>query len=579
MLKKLFLLVFSFLILTTPTLAYQGDWAITRFDSDINVQADGIVHIQETIVADFSETEKHGIYREIPIKYDTEEGKVRVDFSFKGATDEKGQAWTVKKTYEGNNVKLRFGDADITYSEPLTYIIDYEVRGVINFFEEYDELYWNSTGTDWPVEILKSRTTVHIPKGANQSELRYNCFTGAYSSEDMNCVAKQLNPTTFQYTSTTLLNPYEGISIGLALPKGLVEKPPVSLWAIFFIFLFFTPLITIFFVIRYWYVHGKDPAGKGTIMPYFKPPRDLSPTQVGALVDEKVHTKDISVGIINLAVRGHIKIHEEKGKGWFASTETTFLKTGKNPKNLDAFDKKLMKSLFGSKKSVKVKDLKNEFYIYMPELEKMVYDSLIDEKYFLKNPKKVRTLFLSLGAGIVFLSLYTTALIAIFPWLFLNLFTLGFGILSIALFMPKKTEKGVQALEEIKGFKMFVKTAEKNRLDVLQKFRDEEGDIDGIKTFEKILPYAIVLGLGKKWASMFQDIYNGTEPNWYSGNSLNTFNIIQLQDRLGSIQSVAASSMTSTPPSAASGGSSFGGGGFSGGFSGGGFGGGGGGSW
>ena len=141
--------------------------------------------------------------------------------------------------------------------------------------------------------------------------------------------------------------------------------------------------------------------------------------------------------------------------------------------------------------------------------------------------------------------------------------------------MPQKTLKGVQTAEHILGFKEFVKTAEKDRLNTLQQLRASD-DESGIQTFEKLLPYAIVLGVGEKWAKVFQNIYKeaGRTPIWYTGYS-GDFNALRLNDRLNSINSMAASTLTSRPSSSASGGSGFGGGGFSGG----GFGGGGGGSW
>ena len=150
----------------------------------------------------------------------------------------------------------------------------------------------------------------------------------------------------------------------------------------------------------------------------------------------------------------------------------------------------------------------------------------------------------------------------------------GVLIFIFSFFMPKKSKAGVEEIEKILGFKEFLKTAEEDRINFFQKLRFDEKQ-DQKLTFEKILPIAIVLGVGTEWATMFKDIYaNNESPSWYHGHQ-GVFNPILLTDRLSSLQSTASSAFTAKPSSAAGGSSGFGGGGFSGG----GFGGGGGGSW
>ena len=90
--------------------------------------------------------------------------------------------------------------------------------------------------------------------------------------------------------------------------------------------------------------------------------------------------------------------------------------------------------------------------------------------------------------------------------------------------------------------------------------------------FEKHLPYAMVLGVEKKWAKQFENIYTAP-PSWYEGDFA-AFNAVIFVNSLNSFDSHSRSALATSPSSAASGGS-----GFSGGSSGGGFGGGGGGSW
>ncbi|HZX13985.1 MAG TPA: DUF2207 domain-containing protein, partial [Thermodesulfobacteriota bacterium] len=145
----------------------------------------------------------------------------------------------------------------------------------------------------------------------------------------------------------------------------------------------------------------------------------------------------------------------------------------------------------------------------------------------------------------------------------------GIFILIFSRFMPRKTKKGSLAKEEILGFREFIERAERDRIKRLAK--------EDPTLFDRVLPYALVLGLEDRWAEAFHDMYK-SPPSWYdSPGYRNSFSPRIFVSDLGRSLSVMNSSFASTPSKSGgySGGSGFGGGGSSGG----GFGGGGGGSW
>jgi uncharacterized membrane protein YgcG len=128
------------------------------------------------------------------------------------------------------------------------------------------------------------------------------------------------------------------------------------------------------------------------------------------------------------------------------------------------------------------------------------------------------------------------------------------------------TSKGEQALEDALGFEDFLQHVESDRIERLQKTPE---------LFEKFLPFAMALGVEKKWAGKFSDIYK-QPPSWYQGGMYGpNFLVFGFMDDLNRLSVQASAAMISAPRSVSSG-SGFGGGG-GGGFSGGGFGGGGGG--
>jgi uncharacterized membrane protein len=142
-------------------------------------------------------------------------------------------------------------------------------------------------------------------------------------------------------------------------------------------------------------------------------------------------------------------------------------------------------------------------------------------------------------------------------------------IMAFSFIMPRKTQKGIDTYIRILGLEEFIKTAEKDRL----KFYEKEN------IFEKVLPYAIALGLADKWAKACEGIFN-TNPSWYHSsdpNFVHNFNTYYFLRSLNSFNQNLNRNIVAAPRSSASSGFS----GFSsgGGFSGGGFGGGSVGSW
>ena len=125
----------------------------------------------------------------------------------------------------------------------------------------------------------------------------------------------------------------------------------------------------------------------------------------------------------------------------------------------------------------------------------------------------------------------------------------GFG-----WFMPARTADGAKALAGVLGFEDFLSHVEADHMDRISQTPE---------TFEKFLPYAMALGVEKKWVGAFQNIYT-QPPSWYQGGYSNgAFYPVMFLSSLDNMTTRASSVMASAPRS--SGGSGFGGGGSSGG--------------
>lgn len=335
----------------------------------------------------------------------------------------------------------------------------------------------------------------------------------------------------------------------------------------------FLPL-GILILFRLWKRKGKDAIKNNIVVPEYSPPNDIHPYLLGSLKDETVDIVDITATIIDLAYRGYIKIKEFGAKQVLGIkvTKTDYeLIKQKEFTDLSEVEKEIMDSVFGTKDRVTTNDLKNKFYLKVPTIKKSIYQDLVAKKYFTENPNSVRTKYVGYGVLVVILAIVlavSSFVVPIFIGTAIATGILGLILIFLAKHMPSKTELGSKTFHKVLGFKMYMETAEKYRVQNLTP-----------ETFEKYLSYAIVFGIEKKWAETFKDIYKGV-PDWYEGN-MDTFSTIYLANSLGRFNTTAATAMTVSPNSSgsSSGGGWSGGGGFSGGFSGGGGGGGGGGAW
>jgi uncharacterized membrane protein YgcG len=147
------------------------------------------------------------------------------------------------------------------------------------------------------------------------------------------------------------------------------------------------------------------------------------------------------------------------------------------------------------------------------------------------------------------------------------------------------TPEGARLLTAIKGFRLFLTTAEEDRLKMLN-----PPDVTP-ELFEKFLPYAIALDCETEWGKTFQAAaaragLSATETHsygstWYSGGSLGNIGSAGFATAIGASLATATVSAAASPSSSSSSGSSFSSssGSSGGGSSGGGGGGGGGGGW
>ena len=98
-------------------------------------------------------------------------------------------------------------------------------------------------------------------------------------------------------------------------------------------------------------------------MVQYEPPGGYRPAELGTLIDEKVDLRDIVATVIDLGVRGYLRIEEESEEGWFSdSTTTRLIKLRDADADLRGYEETILSGLFESGDDVALEDLETKFY-------------------------------------------------------------------------------------------------------------------------------------------------------------------------------------------------------------------------
>jgi len=518
----------------------------------------------ETIRARFTGA-WNGLYRMVPVKYRTPQGfnwSIRLELL--GARDEQGAPLRTETLREGHHVKYKVyvpGAQDAT----RTVVIRYRARNALRFFEDHDELYWNVTGDEWDVALGDVSARITLPRGA--AGLRATAFNGIYGSTSREAVVS-LADSAIHVTMPRKLEFREGLTAVVGWDKGLVDEPSATERVSGFLaanWPLALPIPVLFGMLMLWSRRGRDPRRLPVTVQY-EPPAGLTPAEAGTLTDESVDMRDITASMVDLAVRGFLKIEEREDSqlfGLMKNREYVFHRTRTRDewRALTPHEQEVLEGIFeDGVDTVQLSDLKNEFYKSLDGIRSGVMNRLVTLGLYVKRPDSVRNRWrfgaVALGALTAMGGSALGARLLLTPVPFV---LAGIAITLIMLIvghhMPARTIAGARMLEKVLGFGEFLERVDKERFERVVKTPE---------MFERLLPYAMALGLEKQWARAFKDIYL-EPPTWYVGGNLHAFNAASFSNSLAELSSSAGTAMSSSPRTSSGsgfdGGSSGGGGG------------------
>ena len=492
----------------------------------------------------------------------------------KSVTDDNGNKLKYESSKSGDFRDLKIYIPDAVDATRVVNI-DYSVRNGVRFFDNYAEFYWNVTGNDWPVPIDHASAFVTLPENA-AGGLRAQAFTGIYGSKHSEA-SSEVQGANVLFETTNPLPMRGGMTIDIYIPKDVLKEPSSLTkfgWFLGSNPIVFLPLLTLVVMFGLWHTVGRDPDPGESVAPMYEPPKGMSPAEAGTLITDSIHPRDITSTIVDLAVRGYIKI-EEKVDTVLVFHHKDYVFHLLKPmeqwgSDLAPHERVMLSNIFLAGSDTRLSSLKNRFYTAIPTIREDIMSALKKKGMYMLDPESANgySIVAAVAIGILL------AAVQVLGWM--NLFNsiplaIVSGLISALIWwlfarqMTAKTLLGARTQVSILGFQEFM-----NRVDA-----------DRIKrmppdTFEKFLPYAMAFGVEHHWAQAFAGIVKDP-PSWYAGSGSNVgFNAILFS---GAMHGMATdmNQVFVSAPRASSSGSGFGGGGFGGGgFSGGGFGGGGG---
>ena len=603
---------------------------MSSFTADYVLDAEGGATVTETIdyVFGTSGGVKHGIYRNIVTRQavtdengrPSEENFRYYALDLESVTSPTGAPTETKLTDQsGGETQIRIGDPNVTVSGTQSYVVKYHLANVMNPFPDHAEFFYNVFVGD---TVPKDRVKVTVTGPGGVTSVR--CVRGSDPGRD--CDSAQAGQTAV-FTADNLLG-NEDLTIATSLPRaGFGElKPDIRaagssydegqakvLTSLALAGGIGAPLVAagvmgVLVATRgrdEWYAGvtpglapgSADAVAPGTVPPpppaptlrgrrpeiavQFNPPPGVQPGMVGTIIDESADTIDVSATVMDLAVRGFLRIEEIQSGTMFSRTDWRLVQLPPPPgQTLRPYEATVLEGLFAEGSDVKLADLKYKFNTTLNLAIRQMYTEVVERGWFRRSPLRQRAGwqalgFLLIGAGAVscfYLGVVTRAIdrtggfgVGIPSGIVLGLGLIVAGLIFRILGkrMAAKTAAGSAVYAQSLGFRKYLETAEADQI------RFEEASA----IFSRYLPYAIVFGVADRWAGTFQKVAEAAAaagspivmPTWYIYSGAMFPDFTSIADGAGSFASSAGGTFAATASSGSSGGSAFGGGGFSGG--------------
>jgi hypothetical protein len=540
----------------------QAAETITDFFSDVTVETNGDLMVTESIRVNAEGDEiKRGLLRDFPTIYHRPDGtQVKVGFHVLDVKRD-GHAEPYKLETLSNGVRIRMGSADVLLPEgPHEYDITYRTTRQIGFFKDFDELYWNVTGNGWTLPIDHAHARITLP--GSTEILRTSVYTGPQGSTDKNAKVTSQGPGQVSFETTQFLGEYEGLTVAAAWPKGVVSPPSFIRILFYWVGDNLATVISLlgFILLAAYYIYIYATTRRRSdqhIVPLYEPPAGLSAPSVRYIARQESDHRTFVVGMLELIALRKMRMDKKLDKTEFVRTDagdvkdtalsailtklfrkdTSFLHDGLEGTRfedaqslLDTSLSKQYDPLFNKHRKTASRgtklwllyavlslaaawyqDPQNSYFVMMSMPFSIIGIASFTALYgsLRKGTFNVGTFFFALFFGGPFLfgglallaaktqPLVWGALAGLLPLLILPV------VIRAYVFLKGYTEEGYKVMDQIAGLKQYLTLAEGPRLQALVTPQEK------LDVYERCLPYAVALDVGKAWAAAFSGLFVG----------------------------------------------------------------------
>ncbi len=531
--RPLILLAVSLLLWPTAARGQRPGVEVVDFHVTVDVAANGSAVIIETWQLAAPSAQPVTFRRRLP---DTMAGprgsRSTVYLDLIGISDDQNRP--LKYSHDRWNDELTIAPSQVDPARAATVQINYLVHNFVRSFPDHDEIYWDLAAGN-PYVTDRASAMVMLPDAA-AGNLRAQAFlTGA----TRDAVPAQAQGSNVQIDPARSLPPRTGLLVNIFVSPGIFHPPssPARAWwflAANPVVLLPLPVLVVMLGLR-----SLKQRAPTVITTEYEPPPGLTPAEAGMLVDDRFDPRDVTATLVDLAVRGYLRIEvDPESTPDHRDYILRLLKGHEQWSELANHEEAMIFNIFYGGQWTKLSSLRLRFSVAVPAMQTGVLNALIAKGLYRMNPTTAQhvrmaaigALGLLLALAAPWLPLFRSPLAALIAFALSAAVVYFFG-----LRLSPKTLKGVQVCAEIEGFREYLNRVDRDRLERVSP-----------QQFERCLPYAMALGVEHHWAQTFAGITTEV-PDWFQSAATGTFDPKLWASSIDAMAQQARGILTSEP--------------------------------
>ena len=548
------LFIFFIIMFSNKIFGINSDagYIIENYKMDIIVNEDNTFDVTETIDVRFTEEGKRGIIRNIPRVNDLkrENGEYSRNIAYLTNLEVNDD---FKYTKDRKYYNIKIGKNDVVAPKEKTYIIKYKYDIGKDPLKNIDEFYFYIIGEGWNTTINNVEFKIKMPKMFDENKVKFfNVYKNNFRNLHLNYIIRE---KTIIASYNKKLQPNEGLSIRMILPKGYFYRKWIPFTNAMLIKMFISLILVIVAIIiwmsdekKKWIVCKRE----------YYPPNNMNSLVLTLLYygikDDAVM---LLVGLLN---KGYLRFEEIRydSSNW---KNFKIIKI-KDYDGNDKYEKIIFEELFKNKNVIE----KEEYKYIINDITQKVYDGIdiesFNKKRIDKKSVRIKNLIFIMSMIVMTFMFWSSLsdivikaiIMLVFRWVekrmypFIKTKTYWIFIMSLiivpldflfngiirledsyliefifesvcffiltVLFIKKNKviKENIMILERIDSFYKFLRNPRKDKLNELIK--------NDPNYLYKMIPYIVSLNLLERYNNKYiKDLLNALgSPAWYEGN-------------------------------------------------------------